>query len=219
MNYIRVVTIGPSGVGKTTITKRMCGHPDVRKDAPHQATVGIDFMTTRVGNENIRIYDTAGQERYQALSQEYLRNSAAMFLVFDVHDPKTLVRLCDTFRDYQERMLIDDDVVKVLIGNKSDLIFKGERFTFEQSKQMMNDQVADMEIGVMAKRMGCTAAYLTSALEDDQNKLLQILEDTISRVPQRKRIELPKKLVENQGKFVTKSIPLPRGKQESGCRC
>jgi GTPase SAR1 family protein len=51
-------------------------------------TVGIDFVSKNViiNDKSIRLqlWDTAGQERFKSLIPGYLRDSHAIFLVFDV---------------------------------------------------------------------------------------------------------------------------------------
>ena len=64
---------------------------------PVKATVGPDFKRKelKVGNVEVtlQIWDTAGQEQYQALGFSYYRGANCCVLVFDLSDRKTFESL------------------------------------------------------------------------------------------------------------------------------
>ncbi|KAK8675487.1 hypothetical protein V6N13_033553 [Hibiscus sabdariffa] len=59
-----------------------------------------------------QVWDTAGQERYRAITNAYYRGALGALLVYDVTIKKWLKEL---------RYHTDDDIVVMLVGNKSDL--------------------------------------------------------------------------------------------------
>ena len=83
----KVVLIGKSGVGKTSIISRYT--TNTFKDTL-MSTPGANFISKKVflaeENENIKfeIWDTAGQERYRALAKVFYKNAAACILVYDI---------------------------------------------------------------------------------------------------------------------------------------
>ena len=83
----KVVLIGKSGVGKTSIISRYT--TNIFKDSL-MSTPGANFMTKTVNfqeeNEAIKfeIWDTAGQERYRALAKVFYKNASACILVYDI---------------------------------------------------------------------------------------------------------------------------------------
>ena len=88
----KMIIIGPSGVGKTSLASRLYLGHRYKWSAEVPSTVGsaffvhkfkMDFANTRV-NCNLQIWDTAGQERYSSLLPMYLRDSDIVLLVFDV---------------------------------------------------------------------------------------------------------------------------------------
>ena len=83
----KVVLIGKSGVGKTSIISRYT--TNTFKESL-MATPGANFITKKVEfpeeNETLRfeIWDTAGQERYRSLAKVFYHNAAACILVYDI---------------------------------------------------------------------------------------------------------------------------------------
>ena len=83
----KVVLIGKTGVGKTSIISRYTSN--VFKENA-MATPGANFITKKVymeeEKENIKfeIWDTAGQERYRSLAKVFYKNASACILVYDI---------------------------------------------------------------------------------------------------------------------------------------
>lgn len=82
----KIVLIGESGVGKTSLMLRFC--TDLFSATP-MATVGLDFKikTLKVDGKlvKLQIWDTAGQERYRSISQSYFRNCDGCIAVYDIN--------------------------------------------------------------------------------------------------------------------------------------
>ncbi|KAG0686932.1 Rab GTPase ypt6 [Pichia californica] len=88
-----------------------------------KTTIGIDFLskTMYLDDQTIRLqlWDTAGQERFRSLIPSYIRDSMVAMIVYDITNKDSfddIPRWCDYVRT--ER---GDDVIMVLVGNKSDL--------------------------------------------------------------------------------------------------
>ena len=83
----KVVLIGESGVGKTSIISRYINNTF---KSQLMSTPGANFVTKNVimedDNQSIRfeIWDTAGQERYRALAKVFYKNAAVCVLVYDI---------------------------------------------------------------------------------------------------------------------------------------
>eukprot|EP01127_Copromyxa_protea_P003274 TRINITY_DN1310_c0_g1_i6.p1 TRINITY_DN1310_c0_g1~~TRINITY_DN1310_c0_g1_i6.p1 ORF type:complete len:141 (-),score=17.42 TRINITY_DN1310_c0_g1_i6:474-896(-) len=81
----KVVLLGSSGVGKTSIVIR---YVQSAFAADQQATIGASFWTKRLhfvdNSITLQIWDTAGQERYRSITPMYYRGAQAAILVFDV---------------------------------------------------------------------------------------------------------------------------------------
>ena len=83
----KVVLIGESGVGKTSIIQRYINNTF---KSQLMSTPGANFVTKNVimedDNQSIKfeIWDTAGQERYRALAKVFYKNAAVCVLVYDI---------------------------------------------------------------------------------------------------------------------------------------
>ena len=83
----KVVLIGESGVGKTSIISRYISNTF---SSVLLATPGANFTTKTVflkdENQSIKfeIWDTAGQEKYRALAKVFYKNAAVCILVYDI---------------------------------------------------------------------------------------------------------------------------------------
>ena len=67
----------------------------------------------------LQIWDTAGQERFSTITQSYYHNSNGIIIVYDVTDRESFDAINKWVSDVDR--LSQDDVCKVLIGNKVDL--------------------------------------------------------------------------------------------------
>ena len=86
----KVVLIGESGVGKTSIISRYISNTF---KSQLMSTPGANFVTKSVvledENKNeqplkYEIWDTAGQERYRSLAKVFYKNAAVCVLVYDI---------------------------------------------------------------------------------------------------------------------------------------
>ena len=88
----KVVLIGQSGVGKTSIISRYTTNTF---KSSLMSTPGANFITKTVFYENekvnikFEIWDTAGQERYRALAKQFYQKATACILVYDITDEKS----------------------------------------------------------------------------------------------------------------------------------
>jgi small GTP-binding protein len=67
-----------------------------------------------------QIWDTAGQEKYKALTKNYYRDAVGAIVVYDVTRPETLESAKGWIKDLKEKA--GSDVVMLLVGNKIDLV-------------------------------------------------------------------------------------------------
>ncbi|CAN5951353.1 unnamed protein product, partial [Sphagnum jensenii] len=116
----KIVFIGDQNVGKSSIINRFIKN---EFDISHHPTVGIDFVSKNVivADKTVRLqlWDTAGQERFRSLIPGYLRDSNAVFLVYDVTSEETynnVMGWVDYVKDNR-----GDNVLIFIIGNKIDV--------------------------------------------------------------------------------------------------
>ena len=138
---INIITLGDSGVGKTSILKRI---KDRKFDEFTPPTIGYGFFPIKrdYKTKNITIYmfflDTAGQEgNMSQLPLQYIRNSQIVLLVFEnIYTLNVLKKRWYSF--YKENTNVINPKF-ILIGNKSDIfgndrdeiVENGEKFAEE----------------------------------------------------------------------------------------
>ena len=123
--FLKIIILGSSEVGKTCILNRYFNN--VFKENL-LSTIGIDFQTKYFKFEDKKIKinytDTAGQEKFHAISINYLKGSNGVILVFDITNKESFNLLENWMNDLRENAKLD--ISKILIGNKLDLEEKRE---------------------------------------------------------------------------------------------
>ena len=116
----KVLIIGDSSVGKSCILKRCCENLFTEYSA---ATIGVDYSSRLMMVDSmvcrLNIWDTAGQEKFGNLTANYYRGATGAMLVFDLGSRDSFVHI-KTWYD-RARLLGGENIVAVLVGNKSDL--------------------------------------------------------------------------------------------------
>ena len=117
---LKVIILGASTVGKTSIFLRYFNN-----EFSHGTltTLGVDFKTKFFKFENkklkINYIDTAGQEKFKSISENYLKGTDGVILVFDLTNKETL-DLVNYWADCIKKNN-RDNIGMILFGNKSDL--------------------------------------------------------------------------------------------------
>ena len=115
-----VVLIGDSGVGKSNLLMRFTRN---EFNMESKSTIGVEFAnrTIQIDGKTIKaqIWDTAGQERYRAITSAYYRGAFGAFIVYDISKSSTFENVDAWLKEL--RAHASDDIVIMLVGNKSDL--------------------------------------------------------------------------------------------------
>ena len=93
-HLIKVGIVGDSGVGKTAL---LCRYIDNKFERNARATLGVESKH-KLYNYKDKLYsvnfcDTAGQERFRAVSDMTLRGCNAVVIVFDITERKSFENL------------------------------------------------------------------------------------------------------------------------------
>ncbi|OHT13723.1 Ras family protein [Tritrichomonas foetus] len=119
-NIYRIVIVGSSSVGKSSIIQRLVQGVFVEDLTP---TCGADFCTYQcaVQSENVKlqIWDTAGQEKFKSISKSYFRGAVGAILVYDITSMGSFDSLTSWLNDIHE--YCSPNAYILLVGNKSDL--------------------------------------------------------------------------------------------------
>ena len=117
---INIIIIGDTNVGKTTLMKRYINDKFTENIIP---SLGIELYR-KIKEINgkkylIKIWDTCGQERFKALTQNYYRNADGVMILFDSNNIKSFQNLnfwLNSLKEYSSK-----NYPLIIIGTKSDL--------------------------------------------------------------------------------------------------
>ena len=119
----KLLLIGDSGVGKSCLLLRFA--EDSFTDS-YLSTIGVDFKIRTIQLEDktvkLQIWDTAGQERFRTIAAAYYRGAHGIIMVYDVTDGETFSNVKGWLQEIER--YASEDVKKLIIGNKSDLVEK-----------------------------------------------------------------------------------------------
>ena len=118
---IHIIMLGESQVGKTALVKR---YHDDTFTSQHLTTLGIDFITKEIKRSEtetliVKIWDTAGQEKFRTITKSFYKLADGILLVFDLTDSESFNKLHSWLSNISETA--NEDVIKFMVGNKLDL--------------------------------------------------------------------------------------------------
>eukprot|EP00928_Gymnodinium_smaydae_P087829 TRINITY_DN72022_c0_g1_i1.p2 TRINITY_DN72022_c0_g1~~TRINITY_DN72022_c0_g1_i1.p2 ORF type:complete len:203 (+),score=45.16 TRINITY_DN72022_c0_g1_i1:67-675(+) len=138
-HLFKLLIIGDSGVGKSSILLRFCDDEFNEKQA---STIGVDFKTKflqlRGKKLKLALWDTAGQERFRTLTSSYYRGAQGIILCYDSSQRSTFEHV-KFWQDEVAKYSTNQDAIVMLVANKVDLPTQtvtrqeGEDFAFANS--------------------------------------------------------------------------------------
>jgi small GTP-binding protein len=129
----KLILLGDTSVGKTCLFKKITTGVFMDKNV---STVGIDRRTIDLKcefdengkkvekNISISLTDTAGQERFKAITRSYYKGSDAAILIYDITDKKTFNHVKEWIESIQNSLgnLNNNNYIIFLMGTKIDLV-------------------------------------------------------------------------------------------------
>uniref|UniRef100_A0AAX7V0M5 Zgc:55558 n=1 Tax=Astatotilapia calliptera TaxID=8154 RepID=A0AAX7V0M5_ASTCA len=140
MTEYKLVVVGAGGVGKSALTIQLIQNHFVDEyDPTIEARTGGAALSARLCMKHqdeedsyrkqvvidgetclLDILDTAGQEEYSAMRDQYMRTGEGFLCVFAINNSKSFEDV-HLYREQISRVKDSDSVPMVLVGNKSDL--------------------------------------------------------------------------------------------------
>jgi|SaaInlStandDraft_3_1057020.scaffolds.fasta_scaffold10553_4 GTP-binding nuclear protein Ran len=121
----KIVLIGGGGVGKTSFSERLSkGDTDEYKfKKKYEPTIGGSVVELKyksnIGDINMHLWDTAGQEKFGELRDAYVYGSDAIILMYNLNDPKS-IRGINKWLRYARRVC--PNVPIAICGNQKDKV-------------------------------------------------------------------------------------------------
>ena len=118
---VSILTVGETQVGKTSLILRFI---DRVLYYDTKTTIGVDFKVKRINLQNknvlVKIWDSAGQERFKTVTRQYYKNAEGVMLIYDVTSQKSFSMIEEWFKSIIENKREGAQVI--LIGNKKDMV-------------------------------------------------------------------------------------------------
>ena len=158
----KVVLLGESGVGKTSIITRYMSNSFSKVV---MTSTGSSFFSKKLEiNEDkkvkLQIWDTAGQEKFRSLTKIFYQSASAAILVYDV----TLKQTFENLKKFWVNEIKDnapEDIILVIAANKSD--------------DYINQEVDIQEGKDLAKSLNAIFICTSAKLGDGIDHLFQIV--------------------------------------------
>ena len=119
-HVFKVLLLGDSTVGKTCFLMRFTENTF---QEIHMSTIGLDYRFKKMTLENqevatVQIWDTAGQDRFRAITKNYYKGAHGILLIYDVTNQKSF----DNVKNWvgQIRENASEKAIIYIVGNKVD---------------------------------------------------------------------------------------------------
>merc|ERR1712243_10520 len=116
----KVIMVGSGGVGKSALTLQFMYDEFVEDYEPTKADSYRKKVVLDGEEVQIDILDTAGQEDYAAIRDNYFRSGEGFLCVFSITEEDSF-QATQEFREQILRVKSDSNIPFILVGNKADL--------------------------------------------------------------------------------------------------
>ena len=119
---LKIIILGDIAVGKTSVINRFISN--TFSDS-YKTSISCEFQKKELDIDgetgaNLQIWDTAGEERFMAVTKQYYIDSHGVMVIYDLTNKETFVKMNKWIKDVKDNA--PKDTVIMVIGNKSDLI-------------------------------------------------------------------------------------------------
>ena len=171
----KVLLLGDSTVGKTCFLKK---YTDKTFQDVHMSTIGLDYrvktMTLKSGKVvKLQIWDTAGQDRFRAITKNYYKGANGIILIYDVTSIQTYENVKNWITQIREEA--SPNVIIYIAGNKIDL--EEERKIKTEEGQKLAEELGLPFFETSAK----TGVNINESFED----LVEKIDDAYSKLEEK----------------------------------
>ena len=166
--YYKILVVGDMKVGKTEFLRRYVDNKFLKN---HLATIGIDCKTklTELPNGKLvklKIWDTAGAERFRYITRQYYKGAHGIILLYDVTDESSFMKVNDRIEEIRND--VQSNVVIYLVGAKNDATEK-RKVTYEEGE-------------ILAKELSVPFVEASAETGYNVNEIFQDLAEKIYKI-------------------------------------
>lgn len=169
-NYdLKIIIIGEIGVGKTSVINKYItnyfseGERMSISCEIQEKHIDLD-KDTRV---NLKIVDTAGEERFMSLPNQYFKDCQGAVIMYDITEKHSFNKINDWLNILKEKA--PEKIVIILAGNKSDLYYL--KVDLENELKPYKEKYKHYEISAKSGN------NISLIFEDLANTIVKILKD------------------------------------------
>jgi small GTP-binding protein len=172
---IKVILLGEPGTGKTCLINVTVGEKFVDFT---ESTSGSTFVSKTFTRDDqdyvVDIWDTAGQEKYRALTKIFIKGSKIVIFVYAIDNKKSF----DELKKYWINMtkdILGEETIYGIVGNKTDLY--------------LNEEVKESEASEYAESLGMKFKTVSAKSEPGGfvQYLNELFDDYLEKNPDKTR--------------------------------
>ena len=194
---LKIIVLGDIAVGKTSLIGRYITNTFSNQ---YKSSIGCELKqkTVQIDKDiqaKLQIWDTAGEERFLAVTKQYYNGSHGAMVVYDLTNKNTFLKMNKWIKDVKNNA--PKNIVIMVVGNKSDL-FK-EKIDLGQELEPFKENYLYKEISAK------TGLNVNITFEDLANKIIE-----------------KQKEKGNEEEVKKDTVPLKRttlGKKQKKCNC
>ena len=136
---IKIMTLGNSSVGKTSFILKLTNNTFIEN---YLSTLGVDFKQKEIKlksgkNVRLRIFDTAGEERFKTPSLTFVKKTDGIILIYDISNYESFKATNGWMEGIKENG--KEDLPIILVGNKCDLSDDNRQVSLKEGEDKANE--------------------------------------------------------------------------------
>ena len=165
---IKILLLGETNVGKSSIFNRFIYNKYKKVIG---STIGVDFETKTIQYKDnsylIRLFDTAGQERFRSISQNFYLVGEAYFIVFDLTNENSLNAIPYWINSLKEKTDNYNNII--ILGNKDDLKNQIPNEVINEQLKQFSDKIYIKTSAEKNTNIGLAFEKMIDLINNDNN--------------------------------------------------
>ena len=198
---IKIVLVGESGVGKTSIIGSYFDKPlttYISTNTPIENFKDIELNGKKI---SISIWDTAGQEVFRSLNKLFYLDANIIIIVYSIDDEKTFEEVKNYWMEDVKDKGTSDKII-ALFAHKSDLY--------------LNEEVDEKEARFYAENNEAKF-FLTNSTEEGMKGIQDNIDSLIKQYINKANPDLKIKKISRIS--LNENLPNPKKDKKSKCKC
>ena len=221
LEVLKVVLIGESGTGKTSIIQRYSYNlfdPNCASSISSQYISKIIELNDINQSLKFDIWDTAGQEKYRSMAKIFYKDAKIILFVYDITSLNSFTEL-KNFWISEVKQNCESNVLFGLVANKNDL-YSNQQVTKEEGLEFANEIGAIFQVTSAKSGYGITNLFQNIGRKYlDPNFDYQAADKVAEENYQKKKKEDAKRKAQNQTqkRGVKLNITSEKENKKKGC--